>query len=77
MFFKRLIIFLIDIYRHVISPLYPPICRFYPSCSNYARQSLIEHGLLTGSILTIRRISKCHPFHPGGFDPVPPRDSQV
>ncbi len=77
MIFKRFIIFLIDIYRYLISPLFPPSCRFYPSCSNYARQSIINHGLLRGGFLTVFRLSKCHPFHPGGFDPVPPLDIQA
>ncbi len=77
MILKYLAIFLIDIYRYFISPLFPQTCRFIPSCSNYARQSIIKYGFLRGSFLAICRLSKCHPFHPGGIDPVPPLDNQV
>jgi len=64
------LIFLIDSYRLLISPLLPRSCRFYPSCSNYAREALLTQGLFKGLYLTCRRLLKCHPFHPGGFDPV-------
>lgn len=60
-------------YRKWISPLKPPTCRFYPTCSQYALDALEIHGPLKGSWLTVRRICKCHPFHPGGIDHVPPR----
>lgn len=60
-------------YRRVISPLKPPTCRFYPSCSAYALEALEVHGALRGSFLAAKRIAKCHPFHPGGIDHVPPR----
>nr|WP_217637473.1 membrane protein insertion efficiency factor YidD [Desulfuromusa kysingii] len=68
---KYIFIFLIDIYRHCISPFTPRSCRFYPTCSSYARESILTFGLLKGSFLAIKRILKCHPFHAGGFDPVP------
>lgn len=68
---KNLIIALIDFYRLCISPFTAPTCRFYPTCSQYARESLIEHGVLKGLYLSLKRILKCHPFHSGGFDPVP------
>lgn len=59
-------------YRKYISPLKPPTCRFYPTCSEYALEALEEHGAVKGSYLAIIRICKCHPFHPGGIDHVPP-----
>src|SRR5690606_19683431 len=65
---KALVIF----YRKFISPLKPPTCRFYPTCSAYALEALEKHGAVRGSVLAARRIVKCHPFHPGGIDPVPP-----
>lgn len=59
-------------YRKFISPLTPPSCRFYPTCSEYALEALEVHGALKGSWLTVKRLCKCHPFHPGGIDHVPP-----
>lgn len=56
-----------------ISPALPARCRFYPSCSAYALEALTVHGAIRGSCLTLRRLLRCHPFHPGGFDPVPGR----
>jgi uncharacterized protein len=58
-------------YQWLLSPLLGPCCRFYPSCSQYAMQALDEHGLLRGSWLSVQRIVRCHPWHEGGFDPVP------
>lgn len=68
----RLLVFVLRLYRWTISPLLGPVCRFHPSCSRYAEGCLLTHGPFYGSILTIKRLAKCHPFHPGGYDPVPP-----
>jgi putative membrane protein insertion efficiency factor len=65
------LIAVISVYRRVISPLLGPRCRFLPTCSEYAVMALERHGLLRGSYLTVRRLLRCHPFHAGGFDPVP------
>lgn len=59
-------------YQLFISPLLGPRCRFYPSCSHYAQEALQTHGLRRGGWLALRRIGRCHPWHPGGVDPVPP-----
>ncbi len=61
------------VYRQFLSPLLPPACRFAPTCSQYARLALLEHGLGRGGWLALRRILRCHPFHPGGYDPPPVR----
>jgi putative membrane protein insertion efficiency factor len=58
-------------YQLVISPLLPPSCRFMPSCSQYALEAIVRHGAVKGTWLAARRLVRCHPFHPGGFDPVP------
>ncbi|HVO20584.1 MAG TPA: membrane protein insertion efficiency factor YidD [Anaeromyxobacter sp.] len=65
------LVLLVRLYQRVVSPLLPPACRFYPSCSTYAIQALERHGALRGSLLAARRLGRCHPFHPGGIDPVP------
>jgi hypothetical protein len=62
-------------YRYFLSPLLPPACRFYPSCSAYAEQALQEHGALRGGWLAARRLCRCGPWHPGGVDPVPPAEA--
>lgn len=69
----RVLLLPIRFYRRFISPLLPPTCRFTPSCSTYAMQALQTHGALRGTWLTVRRVGRCHPFNPGGYDPVPPR----
>lgn len=67
----RLLILLIRVYQRLVSPALPPSCRFYPSCSAYAVTAIERHGALRGSYLAARRLLRCHPFHPGGIDPVP------
>ena len=62
-------------YQLFISPLLGPRCRFHPSCSHYAQEALQVHGLRRGGWLALRRIGRCHPWHPGGLDPVPPASS--
>jgi len=62
---------LVHVYRWVIRPFLPPACRFYPSCSEYALQALHRHGPFWGALLSAKRLLSCHPFHPGGLDPVP------
>lgn len=70
---KTILIALVRLYRLVVSPLLGDVCRFYPSCSAYGLQALQEHGAARGSWLAVRRVCRCHPLNPGGFDPVPPR----
>lgn len=69
----RAMVLIIRGYQYAISPLFGPHCRFHPSCSHYAIQALRIHGAWRGSWLALCRIGRCHPFSPGGFDPVPPR----
>jgi putative membrane protein insertion efficiency factor len=64
--------FLIRLYQLTLSPYLGRSCRFYPTCSNYALEAIELHGVWRGGWLTLRRLSRCHPFHPGGFDPPPP-----
>lgn len=68
---KHLLVFLIRVYQKLISPLLPPSCRFYPSCSEYACQAIQKHGVIKGAYLAMRRLLRCHPWHAPGYDPVP------
>jgi putative membrane protein insertion efficiency factor len=68
---RWLLVLLVKLYRRLLSPVLPPSCRFYPSCSAYALTALERHGAARGSYLTVKRLLRCHPFHPGGIDPVP------
>ena len=70
--FKALITALIRFYQLFVSPLKPPSCRFSPTCSQYALESVETHGALKGTMLSVRRVLRCHPFSRGGYDPVPP-----
>ncbi|MCY8579891.1 membrane protein insertion efficiency factor YidD [Bacillus haynesii] len=73
---KRAAIIFIRFYQKAISPLFPPTCRFYPTCSNYGLEAIQRFGFIKGSCLLIKRLLKCHPLHPGGFDPVPSQTDQ-
>ncbi|WP_373499978.1 membrane protein insertion efficiency factor YidD [Desulfococcus sp.] len=68
---KYILLILIRLYQYLISPVLAPSCRFYPTCSHYAYQAISRHGVFNGLVLTIRRVLRCHPYHPGGIDPVP------
>lgn len=68
---RAVLIFIITLYQRLISPLLGPSCRYTPTCSQYAKEALRKYGLLKGLGLSVRRILRCHPFHPGGYDPVP------
>jgi uncharacterized protein len=67
----------VDTYQRWISPFLPPACRFAPTCSEYARLAVMEHGVGRGSWLALRRVLRCHPFNPGGYDPPPVRQRQA
>ena len=68
---KSVLVGLIRGYQYLFRPLLGANCRFYPSCSDYAREAVERHGALAGVWLAVRRIARCHPYHPGGYDPVP------
>jgi putative membrane protein insertion efficiency factor len=70
-FFQIVFIALIRVYQYTLSPFLGPSCRFHPSCSEYAYQAIMRHGALRGLFLALKRLLRCHPFHPGGIDPVP------
>jgi hypothetical protein len=69
---RHLLIFLISCYKTLLSPFLGNNCRFYPSCSSYAQEAIASHGVTKGCYLALRRLGKCHPWHEGGIDPVPP-----
>ena len=68
---RHVLIFFVRMYQVGLSPLLPASCRYYPSCSAYAVTALEKYGAVRGAWLAVRRIARCHPFHPGGYDPVP------
>ena len=67
---KYVLLFLLKSYKLAVSPLLPPSCRFVPTCSEYAYEAVERHGTLRGGWMSLRRLLRCHPFHPGGYDPV-------
>jgi len=75
MIFRKILLTLIGFYRLVISPLIGSHCRYYPSCSEYAQQAIQIHGAGSGLWLAIKRLSRCHPWHAGGVDPVPEKST--
>ncbi len=73
---KRLLIFIIRIYQYLLSPFLGNNCRFYPTCSHYAIEAIERFGIFRGTWLAMRRVARCHPWHPGGVDPVPTKESK-
>jgi putative membrane protein insertion efficiency factor len=73
---KKILLIVLRGYQLLLSPVLGSRCRFYPSCSNYAMQAIREHGTAAGSMMSFKRICKCHPFHHGGYDPVPEPSNQ-
>lgn len=74
---KRLLLLLLRTYQYALSPFLGPSCRFYPTCSNYAIEAVREHGAARGCLLAAKRLCKCHPWHPGGVDPVPKKTADA
>ncbi|TFW09966.1 membrane protein insertion efficiency factor YidD [Oxalobacteraceae bacterium OM1] len=72
---SRLLLLLLRAYKLAVSPFLGQNCRFYPSCSDYAAEAVRIYGAARGGLLAARRLCKCHPWHPGGLDPVPPKDA--
>lgn len=68
---KYILIYIFKFYKKFLSPMFPPSCRFYPSCSSYFIEALEKHGIFIGTFLGIKRVLRCNPFFEGGFDPVP------
>lgn len=73
----RAVVAVIGAYQRLLSPLLPRACRFAPTCSEYAKLALAEHGAARGGWLALRRVLRCHPLHPGGYDPPPVRGQQT
>ena len=68
---KYILVFFIALYQKLLSPWLPAACRYTPTCSQYAKEALLRYGLFRGLVLTGKRLARCHPFHAGGYDPVP------
>ncbi|NIN36046.1 MAG: membrane protein insertion efficiency factor YidD [Gammaproteobacteria bacterium] len=67
---RAILLPIIRLYRYLISPMFGPCCRFYPSCSAYAEEAISRYGLVKGGMMSVKRICRCHPYRPGGYDPV-------
>ena len=74
---KSILLGLIRLYQLTLSRVLPPTCRFYPSCSEYSLEAISRHGAWRGGWLAVKRIARCHPFNPGGYDPVPDLDESL
>lgn len=74
---RQLLIKCVKLYRLLLSPFLGRNCRFYPTCSEYSIEAIQEHGAFHGSVLTLKRLGKCHPWHDGGYDPVPTTQQTV
>ena len=74
---KKIALVMIRFYQLTVSAVIGPRCRFYPSCSHYAAEAIEKHGILRGTGLAFRRVGRCHPLHPGGYDPVPEMDDDL
>ena len=70
---KTPLLFALRAYQYLLRPMLGANCRFYPSCSDYASEAITRHGAARGTLLALRRVGRCHPWHPGGYDPVPPQ----
>jgi putative membrane protein insertion efficiency factor len=68
---KKIALVFIKFYQYAVSPHFPPVCRYYPSCSSYAYEAVERYGVLRGCFMAVRRLVRCHPLHSGGYDPVP------
>ncbi len=68
---RKVLLFLIRLYQRTLSQVTPPTCRFYPSCSEYGYQAIARYGVFKGSWMAVKRVVRCNPFNPGGYDPVP------
>ncbi len=73
---RKLLIAILKGYKFAVSPLLPSACRYYPTCSDYMREAIAERGVLTGVWMGLKRLGRCHPFHEGGYDPVPAMNSR-
>lgn len=74
---KKLLLLLIRFYKRFISPILPPSCRYYPTCSAYAYEAISVYGVWKGGFMAVKRILRCNPFFPGGYDPVPPQKEDL